>query len=758
MYRSIVGAVACLFASLGVFTALPLVGRLAWTDPTVAQRVSISVVLGVVAVLVLLRGERLGQLVLLVVTFVLATPALGTFPVANDSTVGMLLSAIGVLAARLQPMTRALALVAALGAVHAATLAVLDLPPAGLSLDAMVLVVGTAAAAIGFVNAMQASAIESERVAASNRERERDLTRAEAELAARTMSRRILHDDVLGTLHLLSDSSAPADRVRQQCRVTVEAIRGVLASSGDRDDLESPWACEGVEGPEGSGGPTGAEAADADPSLPEAYAALVEALRAQSPVPVAVDVTGRPHRLPELRDEHRAVLLRAAAEGVRNAVRHGRAELVTVRLAADRTEVRVEVLDRGVGPGASPHKGFGLRESVDRPLSQVGGRSALLERPDGGAALVLAIPRDPGGALRHAYGLTTNGLGPVRGLARTVALPLGLAWSVVVANNVVRHPGTWESLIVALGWLAVTAVIVRRIERGGPSPTWVALVTSATIVVQVLGLVLLPAGAMLDFRSWSIGMSAVPLVVLVLALPVPVGLPIVLVHVLLVLLAPEVRPELTEGLFPWGSLNGVITCPVPSLVLGTLIRRQGTSLRDLRRLERSLDQRRAADTWRATMTDLYFTHVREEVLPWLDEIARGDRAPDAPETAARARLLAVAARDDLYAPGFFDDALRGDVARFRSDGGVVELRAGLHPGAYDRPLGRVLRALLPVSPGRRIIVTPPAADGRQVRISVVPAPEPPAIDAARAGGGPALRADVDPYRAVLLVDDLPGSG
>lgn len=753
MYRSIVGAIACLFASLGVFTAVPLVGRLAWTDPTVAQRVSISVVLGVVAALVLLRGERLGQLVLLVATFVLATPALGTFPVANDSTVGMLLSAIGVLAARLQPMTRALALVAALGAVHAATLAVLDLPPAGLSLDAMVLVVGTAAAAIGFVNAMQASAIETERVAASNRERERDLTRAEAELSARTMSRRILHDDVLGTLHLLSDSSAPPERVRQQCQATVETIRGVLASSSDDRDDSGTGGGEDSGGAEGTGAP-----AAAHPSVPESYAALLEALRAQAPVPVDVEVSGRPQRLPELGDEHRGVLLRAAAEGVRNAVRHGQVDRVTVRLAADRNEVRVEVLDRGTGPGATPRKGFGLRESVERPLGQVGGRSALLERPGGGAALVLAIPRDPGGALLHAYGLTTNGLGPVRGLARTVALPLGLAWCVVVANNVARHPGTWTSLVVAVGWLVVTAIIVRRIERGGPRPTWVALVTLATVVVQVLGLALLPAGAMLDFRSWSIGMSAVPLVVLVLALPVPIGLPILLAHVLLVLLTPEVRPELTDGLFPWGSLNAVITCPVPSLVLGTLIRRQGRSLRELRRLERSLDQRRAAEAWRATMTDLYFAHVRDEVLPWLDEIARGERAPDDPETVARSRLLAVAARDDLYAPGFFDDALRGDVARFRSEGGVVELRAGLHPGAYDRPLGRVLRALLPVSPGRRIIVTPPPADGRQVRISVVPAPDAPAIDAARAGAGPALHADVDPYRAVLLVDDLPGSG
>lgn len=751
MYRSILGALACLLLSLGAFTALPLVGRLAWGDPTVPQRVAVAAALGVVAA-ALLRGERLWQLVLLVATFVLATPSLGTFPVANDSTVGMLLSAIGVMAARLFAMTRALALVAALGASHAATLAVLDLPETGFSLDAMVLVVGTAAAAIGFVNAMQASAIATDRVAASNRERERDLARAEAELLARTTSRRVLHDDVLGTLHLVSDSVAPPERIRQQCRATAEAIRRVIAAAPDPGDDPHHHAADDVDdGPVTV--PDGAEQ-----PVPEAYAELVEALRAQAPVPIDLDVTGRPQRLPALGEHHRSVLVRAAAEGVRNAVRHGRVDRVTLRLSADRNEVRVEVLDRGAGPGAAPRKGFGLRESVERPLAQVGGRSALMARPGGGAALVLAIPRDQEGALHQAYGLTTSGLGPVRTLSRTVALPLGAAWCVIAAHNVVAHPSTWPLLVVGLAWVALTALVVRRIERGGPAPLWVAGVSLATVAVQVTGLALLPPGAMLDFRSWTIGMSAVPLVVLVLSLPLPVGLVVVMAHVVLVALAPQLRPELSDGLFPWGSLNGVVTCPVPSLVLGTLIRRQGRALRRQRGRERALDQRRATETWRATMTDLYFAHVKDEVLPWLDAIADGRRAPDSPETVAQARLLAVAARDDLYAPGFFDDDLRDDVARFRSAGGVVELRAGLHPGGHERAVGRVLRALLPASPGRRIIVTPPAADDRRVRISVVPAPDPSALAAVHDGAGPVVAADVDHYRAVLLVDDLPGSG
>ncbi len=743
MYRSILGAHASILVSLGLFTALPWVGTMSWTEPTALHRGAISVVLLGTAFDVFRRGERVAHLVILGATFLVLTPTLGTNPVPNDSTAGMTLSAVGIMAARLLPLINALGLVTVLSGVHAVTLGAFRLPEAGLSLDAAVLSLGTAAAAVGFVNAMQASAIDTELMAMVNQERELELARVEAELHARTISRRVLHDDVLGTLHFISDSQASASRTRAQCRSTIAAIRRVVGSAEEpTDDF-------------------GEHLERTDLDLPPSIADLVDSLRATAPVPVTVSVVGRSQRLPSLPLDRSDVVLRALSEGVRNAARHGKVEEVTLRISADRRDVRFEVLDRGVGLTTPSAPGFGLLESVERPVSDVGGRAALMPRPGGGAVLVVTIPRGghrTGGRLHHAHGLTTGGLGSVRTLSRTVAIPLGAAWCVIAVHSVTKTPGSWPHLAVGVAWLVLTVVIVRQAERGSPGAPWVAAVAVAAAAVQVIGIAVLPAGAMLDFRSWSIGMSALPLVVFVLSLPFSVALAVLTSHVLIVLGAAQLRPDLTLGLVPWGSLNAVITCPVPSMVLGSLIRRQGRTLGDQHERELALEHRRAAEEWQAAMTDLYFTHVRLEVLPWLEEIADGSRDPDDPETVTRARLFAVAARDDLYAPGFFDDALRADVAHFRSGGGAVELRAGLVPGGFDRPVGSVLRGLLPVSAGRRIIVSPPVAPERHVRISVVPAPHEGDLERLREGGDRSFESDVDAFRAVLLIDDLPVSG
>ena len=277
------------------------------------------------------------------------------------------------------------------------------------------------------------------------------------------------------------------------------------------------------------------------------------------------------------------------------------------------------------------------------------------------------------------------------------------------------------------------------------------------LALQVAGIVMMPPGAMLDFRSWSIGMSALPLVVLLLNLPLRIGALVLVVHPAVVIGAAALRPELSEGIFPWGSLNAVVTCPVPSLLLGVLIRRQGRSLEAEKARERALAHEDARREWRAATAELYFAHARAEVLPWLQQISTGEATIDA-RTRERARLLAVAARDDLYAPGFFDDSLRSEVARFREDGGTVELRAGLTPGASQRMVGRVLADLLPLSRGHRIIVSPPADREQSVRISVVPAPPEVYLDRLGAELNGSLSADVDDFRAVLLIDDLPNSG
>ena len=741
MYRSILGAHACILVSLCLFATLPWVGKSWVTAPMAVPRGAIALVLFTVAVDVFLHGERPRHLLLMVGTFLIATPSVGTHPVPNDSSVGMLLSAVGLMAARLFRLPIALAMVAGCGAAHAVTLALLDLPGTGLSLDAMVLALSTAAAAVSFVNAMQDSALTTDRVAQSNRERELDLVREATERRATGDSQRVLHDDVLGTLHLIAEGMVAPDRIRGQCSDTVAAMRTMLEVAEARPQTPAlPQSSDLID-------------------LPPSYVQLVRELRRASPVALQLTVLGRGRRLPVLDPDRLAALQRALLEGARNAARHALVDSVSLTIWADRREVHATIEDRGRGSVDGVRPGFGLVESVRRPLHEVGGRSSLRPREGGGATLAVSVPHqeDFSSRLELAHRLTIDSLGPIRTLPRSIAIPLAGAWSVVAVHDVVQRPHAWPQLFIALGWLVATLLIVRRVERRGPDGRWVGAMAVLLLALQVAGILMMPPGAMLDFRSWSIGMSALPLVVLLLNLPLRIGALVLVVHPAVVIGAAALRPELSEGIFPWGSLNAVVTCPVPSLLLGVLIRRQGRSLEAEKVRELALAHEDARREWRAATAQLYFAHARTEVLPWLRQIATGEALIDA-QARERARLLAIAARDDLFAPGFFDDPLRAKVARFREDGGTVELRAGLTPGASQRMVGRVLADLLPLSRGHRIIVSPPADRERFVRISVVPAPPKMHLDNLGHGLNGSLRTDVDDFRAVLLIEDLPTSG
>ncbi|WP_107766179.1 ATP-binding protein [Nocardioides terrigena] len=741
MYRSILGAHASILMSLCLFSALPWVGK-SWVTSEIAMlRSVIAIVLLCVALDVFRDGERVRHLVLLVGTFLVATPTLGTHGVPNDGTTGMVLSALGLMAARLMWLPLALGVVATCAGVHIVVLRALDLAGAGLTLDTIVLALSTASAAVSFVNAMQHSSITTEQVALANRQRELELAKEETERDARGISQRVLHDDVLGTLHLIADASAPPPRIRRQCSATVAAMKAVL------------------EREEGEAGPVGAPGDDSL-GLASSYAQLVHDIRSGSPIRVHVAVGARMARLPELSPDRLAALRRAALEGVRNALRHGRADAVTLALWGDRRDVHLEVRDRGRGVDATAAEGFGLSQSVRRPLQALGGSAALRPREGGGATLAMTIPRHDGSRVRQlqrAHELTTASLGPISTLSRSVAFPLAAAWTVVAVHSAAVN-GTWSQLWLAVGWLASTYLIVRRVESRAPDTAWLVTMGCALAGLQVVGLITMADEAMLDFRSWSVGMSALPLVVLVFNLPIRAGALVIVMHLLIVVGAPLIRPELTGGLVPWGSINAVVTCPVPSLVLGWLIRRQGKSLRTEQAREFELEHALAVRQWRDATAHMYFAHVRAETLPWLQRIANGELSLHAAPTRDRARLLAVSARDDLYAPGFFDEALRLQVARFREAGGVIELRAGLTPGASTRTVGQVLARVLPHSGGHRVIVTPPSMDDPRVRISIVPAPDRPAIDLLHGQQEAVIETDVDEFRAVLLIEDLPVLG
>ena len=379
----------------------------------------------------------------------------------------------------------------------------------------MVLSLGTAAAAVGFVNAMQASAIATEAMTADNRARELELVRAEAQLRASTTSRRVLHDDVLGTLHLISDGVAPADRIRRQCRATVAAIR-----SRDRqhDGARTTTPRTGSE-QRGPGRPPG----------------VLRRARATT--------SGRRHRCGDgERDRTAAASCRALSDAQRSALAEGAARGRPQRRAARRSApvtLRISVgprgrcgsrsCDRGAGLAPTSAPGSGSRSPSSARSPRWAARSALAARagrrhrarPDHAAR-----PARSGAASTTPTGSPPTASAPMRTLSRAVAHP--------ARHGVVRHrgprrgagPATWH---VAPRWAGLAAghrpSIVRRVRArrartalGGRSSP------SDARRCRSLGIALLPAGAMLDFRSWSIGMSALPLVVFVLSLPVVGGL------------------------------------------------------------------------------------------------------------------------------------------------------------------------------------------------------------------------------------------
>jgi signal transduction histidine kinase len=88
-------------------------------------------------------------------------------------------------------------------------------------------------------------------------------------------------------------------------------------------------------------------------------------------------------------------------EAVTNAIAHGRARLVEVRLAESEGRIRISVRDDGVGfepeslEPTPEGRGLGLLGTAER-MAEVGGIFTLRSRPGEGTVVVLEAPRFPG--------------------------------------------------------------------------------------------------------------------------------------------------------------------------------------------------------------------------------------------------------------------------------------------------------------------------------------------------------------------------
>jgi signal transduction histidine kinase len=126
----------------------------------------------------------------------------------------------------------------------------------------------------------------------------------------------------------------------------------------------------------------------ATPGLRDAIRTAAEDVARRSGATVEVDVDeGAP-----VGDRARIELLRIVREATANAVSHGRATVVHVRLDCAGDGVRLMVSDEGAGFDASaPHGGFGLRSMAERAAA-VGGALSVHSADGAGTAVEVLLP------------------------------------------------------------------------------------------------------------------------------------------------------------------------------------------------------------------------------------------------------------------------------------------------------------------------------------------------------------------------------
>jgi signal transduction histidine kinase len=127
--------------------------------------------------------------------------------------------------------------------------------------------------------------------------------------------------------------------------------------------------------------------------LSGALSEFVKATSGEKEIPVTLEVFGAPVPLPD--STSRAFLL-VTREAVRNAVMHGAATTVKLRLSFESSEIHLAIQDNGCGfepasaeLAASGHFGIlGMRERMD----QIGGSFELVSVPGNGTTVTAHLP------------------------------------------------------------------------------------------------------------------------------------------------------------------------------------------------------------------------------------------------------------------------------------------------------------------------------------------------------------------------------
>ena len=256
-------------------------------------------------------------------------------------------------------------------------------------------------------------------------------------VAAADQARRSIHDNALNTLEAVARSGddIPADRLRARCAQDADALR--------------PLAF-----PVGQGAPADLRA------LVDRATARAETMGLSCTSAVSAEGTPPPAVL--------AAAMDAVGEAIVNAGKHSGASTVHLEIVAAVDALQVDVVDEGVGfdSGGPAAAGFGVRDSLQARMADVGGAAWVTARPGAGTRVALRWPAsDPVAA--------DPGLAPVdlNDALRTLTVAFLLLWVglglVALLMSWWSLDRPWIALVVSGALAAWSAHLLLRIRREG---------------------------------------------------------------------------------------------------------------------------------------------------------------------------------------------------------------------------------------------------------------------------------------------------
>lgn len=559
--------------------------------------------------------------------------------------------------------------------------------------------------------------------AAADRADEAAATRSAAEAAeaerasaerARREAERVVHDDVVSALRAITVASLDPAEVRAAAAAAVEAIEGSMLE----EDATSPCAVAELLAPVAAGAKASFASTGVVPPVPAEVAEAVVA---------------------------------AVQEALRNVERHTKVT-ADVRVRSDGGGFVVEVCDSGPGFDTSEamSRSDGLRGSVVQRMHDVGGTAEVVSSLGDGAVVRLAwrVPvLEPSRPLQRHERIAAV-MDDVRRPLSYACAPY-LAMYVMFAAGVVPAAHPWWLTAWFAGVVVVTAVVLLRahtgLSRAGSTAALAYVVGGTLAAIEVL-----PASSLHDYSSWPLGAGA-PLLAVVAIVRPRVESITALVVVQVALLTAAFMGRFGEG--SWQLQLATVVTPALSMVLpvglglaislgiltlGDVVTRAHDANRDLAVADAA---RRAASAVR----ERRFADLRDQVLPFLREVAVGARDVATPEAAASARLLEAAARDELRAPGLLDASTRELLRQARAAGCQVRIQPAVGSAGNPSAVRALLLAALSHGslPNDVVLSAQPAKEGIEVHVVARPG------DADRAA---ALRDEPD----VEVMEDLPG--